>query len=86
VFDGRGDNTKNIECPPLYINCSLSFCTDLKGVRLDFYGIFMILSYSLDDRQVPLHIVFNVDVLLFNCIIYDFFGYRIYPKQRPTLG
>jgi hypothetical protein len=44
----------------------------LKGiVSWDFDGIFMILSYSLDVRQVPHHIFFNFMFSYLNFIIYD---------------
>jgi hypothetical protein len=68
-------------------------------VSWDFDGLFMILSYSLDVRQVPPQILF-FKFYLFIFKLYHlwwcgvdpslswqpWFGYRIYTKHRPTSG
>jgi hypothetical protein len=63
-------------------HCTVLRSRIIKGiVSGDFYGIFMILSYSLDVRQLPLDILFfNFDVFIFK-IIYDFFSLMMYPDS-----
>jgi hypothetical protein len=58
----------------------------IKGIdSWDFDGICMILSYSLDVRQLPLDILFSILMFSnYNYIIYYFVS--AYTKHIPTLG
>jgi hypothetical protein len=62
---------------------SLELVSPCVIISRDFDGLFMILSYSLDVRHVPLRILFfNVMFSYLNFIIYDFFSLSC----NPDLG
>jgi hypothetical protein len=53
------------------------FLHSFKGIASrDFDSIFMLLSYSLDVRQVPLHIHFFILMFSYSNLIYDFFSLK----------